>query len=237
MKTALIKFFNKTKILPLMILLGCALLILKVQSIFFEFENKGVFITEAVAKASDKESSPGSSGDIGEEIEKEDHNESNSTISESEKFDILSLTPERVEIYRKLFERRKKLEEEEKALDRKRSALLAIERRINDKLQTLNNIKDHVQKLVDRRENIVNEATSRLVATYEKMKPQAAANILEGLDIETLIDLISHFKESKASEILANMSLQKARIVTMELMNRRKVDGFDADIPHLEPVQ
>ncbi len=239
MDIGLLKILNKIRILPLLILFGCALLVLKVQSFLSEPNNKGVFIVDALATSEsvyDKKDSLVNSGEVFDksEVNKEENDESNATIIESEnEFNILSLTPERVGLLKKLAERRKKIKENEVALEERKSTLLAIEKRIDNKIKSLNEIKFHVEQLVEKREDIEKKATNKLVVMYEKMKPKIAASILEGLDLETLIDLMSNFKESKASAILSNMIPKKARILTMELMNRKKADGFNEDIPDL----
>lgn len=54
--------------------------------------------------------------------------------------------------------------------------------------------------------------------------------------METLVQLLSQFHETKASAILASMSPEKARVATVWLMHRRQADGFNADIPATAPA-
>lgn len=59
-----------------------------------------------------------------------------------------------------------------------------------------------------------------LVKIYETMKPKAAAEIFNRLEMPILISVVERMRESKSADVLARMDPAKARQVTAELARR-----------------
>ena len=57
-----------------------------------------------------------------------------------------------------------------------------------------------------------------LVKLYENMKPKDAAKIFEDLEMETLLAVVKGMKERKLAQVMAKMNPERARAVTIELM-------------------
>ena len=55
---------------------------------------------------------------------------------------------------------------------------------------------------------------------YENMKSKDAARILERLELNILVDVVTQIKPAKMSEILAQMSPEAAERLTVELARR-----------------
>ena len=62
-----------------------------------------------------------------------------------------------------------------------------------------------------------------LVKIYENMKPKDAARIFEDLELDTLLEVSERMKERKLAGIIAKMSPQKAREITIELRRLRNL--------------
>ncbi len=62
-----------------------------------------------------------------------------------------------------------------------------------------------------------------LVKIYENMKSKDAARILEELDMDILLELAERMREAKMAPILAQMDLNKAKAITVELATRRQL--------------
>jgi flagellar motility protein MotE (MotC chaperone) len=59
-----------------------------------------------------------------------------------------------------------------------------------------------------------------LVTMYETMKPRDAAKIFDRLEVGVLIEMASLINPRSMSEILAQMSAERAEQLTVELANR-----------------
>ena len=55
------------------------------------------------------------------------------------------------------------------------------------------------------------------------MKPKDAARIFEDLELDTLLEVSERMKERKLAGIIAKMSPQKAREITVELRRLRNL--------------
>ena len=75
-----------------------------------------------------------------------------------------------------------------------------------------------------------------IVTMYENMKPKDAARIFDGLEMAVLIDVASHMKPQKMSDVLAQMQAAAAERLTVELARRSAGDGAgaSADLPKIE---
>ena len=63
---------------------------------------------------------------------------------------------------------------------------------------------------------------------YETMKPRDAAKIFDRLDVSVLLEVASQINPRNMSEILAQMSPERAEQLTVELANRAQASPKDA---------
>ena len=75
-----------------------------------------------------------------------------------------------------------------------------------------------------------------LVTMYESMKPRDAAKIFDRLDVNVLLQVASMMSPRSMSEILAQMTPDRAQQLTVELANRAKTSPKDpgANLPKIE---
>ena len=66
----------------------------------------------------------------------------------------------------------------------------------------------------------------QLVAIYSNMKPLDAANIFNDLEMPVLLQVIKNMKERKVAPVIASMSREKARELTKELADQRKLPSL-----------
>jgi flagellar motility protein MotE (MotC chaperone) len=144
------------------------------------------------------------------------------TGSAGASFDILELSPEQVEVLRTLSKRHRDLVQRERSISEREATLQAIENRLEEKTSELKKIQEYLQQLLGEKDEKEKESIKKLVIVYEKMKPAEAANILQGLDLDTLLNIMDEMKDGKVSAILAKMEPLRARILTIELAQRRK---------------
>ena len=132
--------------------------------------------------------------------------------------DPFSLTDEEIDLLQALAERRKELELRAHRLEQREALLMAVERRIDEKVAGLKELRNSIQVETE------NEYKS-LVKIYENMKPKDAARIFEELDMAILLPVAERMKERKLAPVLAKMNTNKARTLTTQLAQRRKVSG------------
>lgn len=156
------------------------------------------------------------------------------TAEGKEDFNILDLTPSKIEVLRTLSKRHQELVARENSIAEREATLEAVEKRLDQKVASLDKIQQYLETLLKQKEEKEKESTKRLVMVYEKMKPAVAANILQGIDLETLLNIMEQMKEGKASEIISKMEPLRARILTMELAQRRQKQeqAFQTDFAH-----
>ena len=73
--------------------------------------------------------------------------------------------------------------------------------------------------MVGRQDAEDDELTS-LVKIFETMKPKAAAEIFDRLEMPVLVRVVERMREAKSADVLARMDPVKAKQVTAELAKR-----------------
>jgi flagellar motility protein MotE (MotC chaperone) len=64
---------------------------------------------------------------------------------------------------------------------------------------------------------------TKLVELYRNMKPQVAAGIMDEIDAETAVQVISAMPERDAAQIMGAVSLVRARLITKIILERSKL--------------
>ncbi len=127
----------------------------------------------------------------------------------------------RDEIYKDLAKRREMLDRKEKEIAVREALLSAAERELDQKLRELTNIRTEIEASMKKQSAEEQARIASLVKIYEGMKPKDAASILNTLDIEVLMIIMTRMSERKSSAILSEMNPERARTVTVMLAERR----------------
>lgn len=142
--------------------------------------------------------------------------------------DEANFSPQKLALLNKLQKRKDEIEQERKLASNKENVLLAVEKKLDDKFIQLDQKKAELEKIRDeilRIQGTIKKADNRklmsLVKIYETMKPADAARIFEALDLYVLLEVLENMKESKTAPILAKMSAEKAKTVTIFLAQKR----------------
>ena len=104
------------------------------------------------------------------------------------------------------------------------------EEKVNQKLKEVNatlnkieNIKKQNEELVKKYQAILEEIkkaqTSKLVQSYSKMRAGNAAKILQDMDMNTSLEILSKLSPKVLSKIFAKMDSKKAAVLTEKLKN------------------
>ncbi|MDP4725473.1 MAG: hypothetical protein NWS47_04210 [Alphaproteobacteria bacterium] len=148
-------------------------------------------------------------------------------------FDPLSTSsPKEVEILLKLASRRQDIEKRESLLKERELALSVIEKQQKDKIAELTKLKESIEVLLKKTDKNSQEQLTNLVKIYEGMKPKQAAQIFDRMDMSILKELIPLMSQRKVSTILDQMSVVKAKELTLVLIgNKNLFVKSDANAP------
>ncbi|MGH1455674.1 MAG: MotE family protein [Alphaproteobacteria bacterium] len=122
-----------------------------------------------------------------------------------------------------MVDRRKKLDKQEKNLISKEALLRATEKEMDRKILELEKLKKEIESLLTQQTEEEKERVSSLVKIYEGMKPKDAARIFDTLDVDVLVAVMSQMSERKVAPVLAAMSAERARTVTIMLAEQKKL--------------
>ncbi|MFV9875832.1 MAG: MotE family protein [Rickettsiales endosymbiont of Dermacentor nuttalli] len=161
-----------------------------------------------------------------------DENKENDIVSKEDVTPIncaTSFTNAEIELLQNLSKRRKQLEEWSQSMSTKEAILVAAELKANNKINELKKLKGEIEKLLSLYNQKEDTKISSLVKIYENMKPKEAAKILEDLEMPILLEVIDRMKEAKVAPILAQMTPEKATILTQEYAKQKKISSKDID--------
>lgn len=127
------------------------------------------------------------------------------------------------EVLQSLAKRRAELEKREQDISLKEASLGVVEKNIEAKLNQLKALQSDLTGIIAEYNSKEDEKIKSLVKIYESMKPAEAAKIFEQLQMSVLLDVADNMKEAKLASILAKMDTYKAKELTVEIAERRRV--------------
>ena len=133
------------------------------------------------------------------------------------------LTQSEIDLLQKLAERRVQIDARAREMETREAMLAAAESRIDRKIQEFKALQATIESLVKTYDEQQGTKLKSLVKIYENMKPKDAARIFEELEMEVLLKVAERMKERSLAPIMAKMNPQRARDVTVELDQLRKL--------------
>jgi flagellar motility protein MotE (MotC chaperone) len=139
-------------------------------------------------------------------------------------------------VLERLQERRQELDSRARELEIRESLLKAHEQRIEAKVEELKGVETRITAATRQKDDADAQRFKSIIAMYENMKSKDAARIFDRLDMAVLIDVASHMKPQKMSDVLAQMQPDAAEKLTVELARRTGGDQGEpaADLPKIE---
>jgi flagellar motility protein MotE (MotC chaperone) len=141
--------------------------------------------------------------------------------------DPLLMSRSELDLLQDLANRRQQLDGREEQIDMREKLLTATEQRIDGKIVRLESLVTEIGELVRAHEEQENAQLRSIVKVYENMKPKSAAKIFERLDMDIQIDVAMRMKEVKMAPIMAAMSQEGARKLTVALAIRAKLPPLE----------
>ncbi|SMF68004.1 Flagellar motility protein MotE, a chaperone for MotC folding [Tistlia consotensis] len=137
--------------------------------------------------------------------------------------DPLDMSDQDIELLQALAKRRQQIDERAAEIDQRASLLSAAEKRIDEKIGHMEDLKKQIDGLLVKYDDQEEKQMKSLVKIYENMKPKDAARIFEKLDMDVLLSVIERMKERKSAPVLAQMNPDRAQEITLELATRRQL--------------
>lgn len=135
----------------------------------------------------------------------------------------------RMELFEDLSARRKALEQKERELSVREALLKAAEQEIDQKYRELVSLRSEIQDLLVVQSDEEQQRVASLVKIYEGMKPKDAARIFNTLDMDVMLNVVSQMSERKSAPIIASMEPDRARALTMMLMEQKSLPTIQDD--------
>lgn len=137
--------------------------------------------------------------------------------------DPARLTASEIELLHRLAARRAALEERARQLDQREALLATAAAGLEQQAARLAELHAEIQTMVERHDAAEEAKLTSLVKIYETMKPKAAAEIFDRLEMPVLIRVVERMREAKSADVLARMDPVRARQVTAELARRTRL--------------
>lgn len=131
-------------------------------------------------------------------------------------------------LYRDLTKRREDLEKREKALTTREALLEAAEREMDQKVRELTALRTQIEGLMVKQTEEEKARAQSLVKIYEGMKAKDAARIMNSLETDVLLQVLTAMSERKSAPILAEMDPERARTVTVLMAQQQALPQLPA---------
>jgi flagellar motility protein MotE (MotC chaperone) len=130
------------------------------------------------------------------------------------------LSAAEAQVLQSLADRRKTLDGRDGELSTREQLLASAEKRIEGRLNEMKALQARVQQALGGLDEKADADTAALVSVYEKMKPKAAAAVMETLDDDVALRVARNMKVATLATIMSSMSPPRAKHLT-ELMAKR----------------
>lgn len=125
-----------------------------------------------------------------------------------------------------LRQREKELQQKEEELKKMQMELMPLREEIDTRMAELNDLQNNLTamaKTLAEKEKVIQDAKiAHLVKLYSTMEAKKAADILDRLQIETVVRILGNMKGKEAGGIMAMLPIEKGAIISEKLSNPEK---------------
>jgi flagellar motility protein MotE (MotC chaperone) len=137
--------------------------------------------------------------------------------------DPVRLTASETAVLHQLAARREALDQRARRLDQREALIETAAASLEAQIARLAELRAEIGAVVERHDAAEEGKLTSLVKIYETMKPKAAAEIFDRLEMPVLIRVVERMREAKSADVLARMDPVKAKQVTTELARRTRL--------------
>jgi flagellar motility protein MotE (MotC chaperone) len=134
--------------------------------------------------------------------------------------DMAGLSQSEVAILQSLGQRRAQLDQRATEMETRSGLLTAAERRVEERVAELRRLEASVNELLGKLDEEQERRMTGLVDVYQRMRARDAAQVFDGLDDDTLLDVASRMRQQNLAEIMGQMQPVRARELTRMLAAR-----------------
>ena len=139
-------------------------------------------------------------------------------------------TAEEDRVLYRLRQRSAELDRREEELETREALMLAMEQRVDGKIDDLNALRGQILELTDSLSEREGQDMQVIVDWYGAMDPGDAAERIASLDMETQIQIASRMSQRKFGPILAEMTPDAAAAVTQRMATRSDLPETVAEL-------
>ena len=139
-------------------------------------------------------------------------------------------TAEEDRVLYRLRQRSAELDRREEELETREALMLAMEQRVDGKIDDLNALRQQILDLTDSLSEREGQDMQVIVDWYGAMDPGDAAERIASLDMETQIQIASRMSQRKFGPILAEMTPDAAAAVTQRMATRSDLPETVAEL-------
>ncbi len=121
-------------------------------------------------------------------------------------------TPEEVNHFAKLNDRKRELDAKESELGKMEAELASQKVELEKRIQELESTRKNISQILEQRVQADDKKVTTLVEMYSNMKPQQAAKIFETLDEDLAVEILGRMKKKNAAEVMNLMKAEKAQV-------------------------
>ena len=125
------------------------------------------------------------------------------------------------EVLKSIEEKEQNLKKREDSLKKKEDQLKLLTAEIEKKLSEIKKAQGRIEELVTLRSDLVEKSIKQLVKVYSSMKAAEAASLVEKLDKDITIQILSRMKGKDAGKILAKVKPSLAAQLSEEIAKRK----------------
>lgn len=139
-------------------------------------------------------------------------------------------TAEEDRVLYRLRQRSSELDRREEELETREALMLAMEQRVDGKIEELNTLRTQIVDLTDSLSEREGQDMQVIVDWYGAMDPGDAAERIASLDMQTQIQIASRMSQRKFGPILAEMTPDAAAAVTQRMATRSDLPETVAEL-------
>ncbi len=135
---------------------------------------------------------------------------------------VPGVSPETFRMIEMIEKKNRDLKQREENIQLREQHLKALEQKIQEDLKKIEDAIAKSQEQIGIQKNLIKKNVEALVKAYSSMKPQEAANLLEAINEDLAIQIISGMKSKVAGKVLSKLNVRVAKNISEKLAGKRK---------------
>ncbi|MFQ5483279.1 MAG: MotE family protein, partial [Nitrospinaceae bacterium] len=132
-----------------------------------------------------------------------------------------ALNPDTLRMMEMIEQRSRELREREEEMALKEKNLEALEAKVLGDLKKVERALVRSEAQVGIKRDLIEKNVANLVKVYSAMKPEESARLLETLDQDIAIQILSRMKSKTAGKVLGKMSTRVAKTISEKIAGKR----------------